>query len=277
MFFPLVISITAFLKTFDFFENHLKIKGPQLVPYRYFYITLTSYFFENTNPDYDFLKQYFWYYSTHNDDLLSNTTHMQKHIDKLVQKRNGDTPEFDRFLIDRDKLRTASYSSKGRLSRAILSLYANQDPRDWRNPDRSVLADVYYILTDKPNLHHIFPTNYIVQNPGNNKLDGNSLMNIAYLTQLTNLQISDKNPVVYIKELDSPDFAEILPSHILTNELLQWAKMEEMPENALDIFIEKRIDNVIDLLRNKIKLSSFEVVDTKEQEINLQEAQEQEN
>jgi len=121
-----VSSQTAFLKTFDFFENHLRMKGPQLVPYRYFYMTLTSYFFENTNPDYDFLKQYFWYYSTHNDDLLSNTTHMWNHIEKLTQKRNGETPEFDRFLIDRDKLRTASYSSRGRLSRAILSLYADR-------------------------------------------------------------------------------------------------------------------------------------------------------
>jgi len=259
-------SQTAFLKTFDFFENHLRMKGPQLVPYRYFYMTLTSYFFENANPDYDFLKQYFWYYSAHNDDLLSNTTHMWKHIEKLTQKRNGEIPEFDRFLIDRDKLRTASYSSRGRLSRVILSLYANQDPRDWRNPDRSVLADVYYILTDKPNLHHIFPLNYITNNPGNNKLDSNSLMNIAYLTQLTNIQISDKNPVDYIKEFDNLTFEAILPNHILTDELLQWARMDEIPDNALDTFIEKRIDNIIELLKDKIKLASFEIVDTKGQE-----------
>jgi len=27
--------------------------------------------------------------------------------------------------------------------------------KDWRNTDRDVLSSVYYILTDRPNLHHI--------------------------------------------------------------------------------------------------------------------------
>lgn len=51
----------AILKTFDFFENYLNIKIPQLIPYRYFYLTVANYFYENKNPDYDFLKKYFWF------------------------------------------------------------------------------------------------------------------------------------------------------------------------------------------------------------------------
>ena len=42
--------------------------------------------------------------------------------------------------------------------------------------------------------------------------------------------------------------------------------MDEMPNNALDTFIEKRIDNTIELLKDKIKLTSFEIIDTKGQE-----------
>ena len=61
----------ALLKTFDFFENTLNIKGPQLIPYRYFYLTITCYFYQNKNPDYDFIKKYFWFNSFHNSDLLS--------------------------------------------------------------------------------------------------------------------------------------------------------------------------------------------------------------
>ena len=60
----------AILKTFDFFENILNIKGPQLIPYRYLYLTLAYYFYENNNPDYGFLKKYFWFYSLHEDDKL---------------------------------------------------------------------------------------------------------------------------------------------------------------------------------------------------------------
>lgn len=254
----------SILKTFDFFENHLRIKGPQLIPFRYFYMTLAFYFYGNKKPDYNFINKYFWYYSFHNDDLLSNTTQLWRHIDFLEKQKSGESVEFDRFLIDKNSLRSSSYSSKGRLSRAILSLYASRDPRDWENTNRSVLSDVYYILTDKPNLHHIFPINYINNNKGRNRYDSNSLMNIAYLTQITNLHISDKNPLEYIQEFNKEDFNNVLHSHYISTSILDWVEMEEMPDTALDIFINERIENIIDDLRIKLADIKFEVVDTVE-------------
>lgn len=253
----------AILKLFDFIENHLHLKGPQLVPFRYFYMTLASYFYKNNNPDFDFIKKYFWYYCFHNFDLLSNTTQMWQHIDFLDKQKKNQNPQFERFLIDKNKLRQASYHSKSAMSRAILALYANQEPRDWANTDRNVLTEVYYLLTDKPNLHHIFPSNYINANPGTNQLDANSLMNIAYLTQITNLKISDKNPVQYIGDYDSPEFERIMPTHLLPREILNWARMESMPDDALDQFIEKRLDAIVDLLKVKLKGTNFEIIDTK--------------
>lgn len=252
----------SILKTFDFFENHLRIKGPQLIPFRYFYMTLSFYFYENNKPDYNFINRYFWYNSFHNDDLLSNTTQLWRHIEFLEKQKSGDHVEFDRFLIDKNNLRSSSYSSKGRLSRAILSLYASRDPRDWENTNRSVLSDVYYILTDKPNLHHVFPINYINNNKGQNRYDSNSLMNIAYLTQITNLHISDKNPLEYIQEYAQDGFNKVLYSHFISTSLLDWIRMDEMPETAMDIFINERIENIIDDLRIKLSDIKFEVVDT---------------
>ncbi len=253
------------LKLFDFFENHLHLKGPELIPFRYFYMTLASYFFDNSNPDYDFLKKYFWFYSFHNDELLRNTTHLWNHIKFLNKGKKGELTQFDRFLIDKNNLRTSSYSSKGRLSRAILSLYSNQEPKDWKYPDRSVITDVYYLLTDKPNLHHIFPTNYIATNPGKNELNSNSLMNIAYLTQIANLEISDKNPIKYLKNYDNSSFVNVMKSHLLPEELIKWSRIDSMPENGLDLFIEKRIDFIIEKLKEKLIGINFEIIDTKEQ------------
>lgn len=71
----------AIQKMFDFLENHLHIHSPSLVPYRYFYFSIASYFYENSNPDYELLKKYFWFYSFHNEDLLSNTTQLRHHLD----------------------------------------------------------------------------------------------------------------------------------------------------------------------------------------------------
>ncbi|RZB30415.1 MAG: hypothetical protein SRB1_02695 [Desulfobacteraceae bacterium Eth-SRB1] len=254
----------AVLKTFDFFENTLNIKGPPLIPYRYFYLTLTCYFYKNENPDYDFMKKYFWFNSFHNSDLLSNTGDINDHLSLLYKEKKGEEYNFDRFLIDKEVLRNSSYSSKGRLSRAILSLYSNNNPKDWKYTDRSVIADNFFFSTDKPNLHHVFPSNFITQNPGRNSHSNNSLMNIAYITQLTNLEISDQNPLIYIRDYNqNPNFVNVLKSHLLSSKLIEWSTLESMPENALDLFIEDRVSIIIEKLRDILSGINFEVIDTK--------------
>ena len=258
----------AILKTFDFFENTLNLKGPQLIPYRYFYLTISNYFYKNDNPNYDFLKKYFWFQSFHNDDLLSNTADINNHISLLNSEKFDNEIKFDRFLINKVTLRNASYSSKGRISRAILALYSSKQPKDWKFTDRNVIADNFFFSTDKPNLHHIFPTNYISNNRENNKLDNNSLMNIAYITQITNLEISDKNPLDYIKDYDkNPDFKNVIETHLLPNQILEWSSMPEMPADALDKFIEERIDLIIEELKENLVEINIEIIDTQEKQI----------
>jgi hypothetical protein len=221
---------------FDFLDNYLHLPGPALVPYRYFYISVASYFFHNHNPDYELLKKYFWYFSFHNVDLFSNTTHLRDHIRRLHEAREGGSFVFDRFLIDREQLRNVTYSSRGRLSRAILALYANHQPRDWQHPDRSVLTSVYYTLTDHPNLHHIFPLDFCERNLGERGRRADSLMNIAYLTQITNLRISNRNPLAYLRDYITDDFNATQKTHLLPDVLLEWVQVDEMPEDALNIF-----------------------------------------
>lgn len=255
---------TAMLKMFDFFENHIGIKSPQLIPFRYFYLSITAYFYENKNPDYQFLRRYFWFHSFHNDDLLSNTTQLNQHIWFLLEEAKGNKQNFGDFYINRETLRTASYSSRGRISRAILSLFAHCQPKDWKFTDRNVLVENFFFTTDRPNLHHIFPTNsaYVLDNRHNNKIDSNSLMNIAYLTQITNLEISNKNPLDYIKEYHTPDFERIIATHLLPKNILEWSEMEEMPLNSLDTFIDERINLIVEKLRDLIP--NFNIYDTRE-------------
>lgn len=256
----------AILKAFDFFENHLHIKTPYLIPFRYFYLTVANYFYKNDNPDYSFLGQYFWYHSFHNDDLLSNTTHLFQHIDFLDKEKQKQLYQFGRFLIDKERLRSSSYSSRGRLSRAILVLYANHQPKDWEHCNREVLVQNLFFSTDNPNLHHVFPTNseYVLKNKHHNQIDSNSLMNIVYLTQITNLNITNRNPLEYIKDYDKPEFEAIMPTHLLPKEVLEWARNDNMPPNALDIFIEKRVELIIDDLKKKLPIPNFDVIDTKQ-------------
>jgi hypothetical protein len=256
----------AILKMFDFFENFLHIKTPYLIPFRYFYFTITAYFYRNNLPDYDMLKKYFWFNSFHNDDLLSNTTQLAQHINFLNQEKNKEPYSFDRFLIDKQKLRSATYSSKGRMSRAILALYASAQPKDWEHCDREVLVQNIFFTTDKPNLHHIFPTNseYVLNNRHKNNITVDSLMNIAYLTQITNLDITNRNPLEYMKDYDKPEFEEIMPTHLLSSEILDWARNDMLPENAIDQFIESRVNNILKNLKVKLDGIIFVEMDTME-------------
>jgi hypothetical protein len=254
----------AILKTFDFFENHLHINIPNLIPFRYFYFTLSSYFYDNKTPNYNFLKTYFWFYSFHHDDLLSNTTHLTKHLEFMQNEKNNINPKFDRFYLDKQQLRNATYSSKGRWSRAILSLYSSMQPKDWKDCDRYVLVQNIFFKTDNLNLHHIFPTNSeYVLNYNDKKVTSNTLMNIAFLTQITNSNISNKNPLDYIKDYDNPEFEKILPTHLIGKNILEWARSGTMPENALEIFIEERIEKIINILRERMNIQ-VDIIDSKE-------------
>lgn len=249
-------------KVFDFLDNHLRLPGPALVPYRYFYMTLASYFFRNDAPDYDLLRRYFWYVSFHNDDLLSNTSHLRDHVRRFQEARGGGDFGFERFLIDKDRLRNATYSSRGRLSRAMLALFAKQDPRDWGFPDRSVLTPVYYTLTDHPNLHHIFPLDFCRQHLGEHGRYADSLLNIAYLTQITNLHISNKNPVEYMRNyVDKSGFDTVQRTHLLPDLLAEWTGTAKLSDDALDQFVDARLELVLETLREYLAGIPFEIMD----------------
>lgn len=253
----------AMRRVFDFLENHMRLPGPALIPSRYFYMTLASYFFQNPTPDYDFLRQYFWYFSFHYEDLLSNTTHLKDHISRLHQARGDGDFGFGRFLIDKDRLRNTAYSSRGRLSRAMLALFASQDPRDWAFPERSVLAPVYYTLTDHPNLHHIFPRDFCEKHLGEHGRYAESLLNIAYLTQITNLRFSNKNPLEYLQDYVGPQFSKVQRTHFLPDLLVEWVGATQMPNDALDLFVEARLELILTQLREYLTGVPFEVIDTR--------------
>ena len=271
-------GVTKALKqTFDLLDNHLSIKGPALVPFRYLYLALTCYFYENSDPDYAFLKRYFWYVAFHSERILRSTGLLWHQVDFLIGRKNGNGQEIDSFVLDRSRIRTASYSSRGRYSRSILSLLASHEPRDWQHPDRKVIGEVYYQLTDKPNLHHIFPLGYTKFMENAEWVDRNSLMNIAYLTQITNLRISDQNPVDYIQDLDgftqgSEPAEQIARSHLLPEGLLRWSSAGELPPDSLATFIDARTDLIIEDIRSKVAAEQTQIVDIGDEEREEEEA-----
>jgi hypothetical protein len=235
-------------------------------------LTLVAYFFNRKEPDHKGLSKYFWYTCLHRKDLLTNTTQLWQHVERLL---NADfVPELTAagaaasFVIDREQLRKTQYSSQGRMSTALLALYANRGPKDWGAGHVDVLASVYYELTDKPNLHHIFPQDFVANSDLAEKNRSDSLLNIAYLTALTNIRISNKNPVAYIEEyrgkteVERQEFCKVLDSHLAPLEILELSGEESIQRDALVSFTEARAGLIIGDLKRKLEGIDFIEVDS---------------
>lgn len=259
-------ATAAFTSTFRFLANFVQLPGPHLIPYGYFYLTLVAYFFGNKSPDLKSLLKYFWYTAFHNEELLSNTTQLWRQIEDLRAGRFW--PAHQGLVVDRQQLRTTRYSAQGRMSTALLALYANCRPRDWEAGHVDVLNQVYFSLTDKPNLHHIFPRSFVENSNLAEKERAESLLNIAYLTALTNIQIGSKNPVAYLAclrgegEHEKAEFLKVLGSHLVPQSLLDVCGLQELPSNALTSFTEKRADEIIAALQRRLEGVPFKEIDT---------------
>ncbi len=88
-------------------------------------------------------------------------------------------------------------------------------------------------------------------------------MNIAFITQATNLDISNRNPIDYLKDYINDSFLDIMSEHFLPDILVEWTKSGELPDDAISVFIEQRVDLIVDDLRKKLDGIDFKVIDTR--------------
>jgi hypothetical protein len=53
-----------------------------------------------------------------------------------------------------------------------------------------------------------------------------------------------------------------MPTHLLSNEILDWARSGMLPDNAIDHFIESRVNNILTDLKIKLEGVTFDEIDT---------------
>lgn len=247
----------AMAQAIGFLDNTLHLNTPRLVPSRYIYMVLTGYIFRNPDFRKSLMERYFWFTVFHDGNLLPGTTKMLEHIDDL---RTDDGSVFFKngFQLDKNLLREVEYSARNALAHAVLALYANQRPRDWREGHSPVLTSVYYSPTDKPNLHHIFPLNFVAQSDLEDLELVHSMMNIAYIPQITNLNISDHDPLNYLdnyvgtNDEERVKFCAVLKEHFVPKCLLDWHNQQHLAPDSLRRFVEERLDLVVAAITAKL-------------------------
>jgi hypothetical protein len=205
------------------FLSDLGIHGPGMLPFGYLMFPLCHYWHNNKAPDGHYAKQWFWSTAFGLEDFRRADQVYSYCTDFFDRLELGEKPPIPEITISRSRLVQSRYYYRSALSLAVLSFLAHQNPLDFADYKAPVLDNVYFILSQAPNLHHVYPRDFL-QNVRGLPDDANidSPMNICYLRAKTNIKISNKNPLDYFREFEnSPYFDEILESHLIPREFVK--------------------------------------------------------
>ena len=210
-----------------------------MLPNGYLLFPLCHHFYKNPLPDRQFAKQWFWRTAFGAEDFAEQMRFMIIAMIFSIKFKRVKSLLLPELVLSKSRLVNTSYYYKSALSRAVLAFLAKQNPLDFSDPDAEVLDNVYLLLSQAPNLHHIYPQNLLEKvKELPNGADINSLMNICYLRAKTNIVVGDKNPLHYFREFEGvKDFNRILDSHLIPKEFL--AKNEFQPSDYKDFLFAR--------------------------------------
>jgi hypothetical protein len=248
----------SILETIKFLSD-MKIHGPGILPFGYLAFPLCYYLHENSNPDRKFARQWFWRTVFGVEDFR-RADEVYEYCKFFDQLNSGGKPTIPPLVISKTRLVQASYFYRSALSRAVLAFLAKQNPLDFSDPNAEVLDNVYLLLSQAPNLHHIYPQNFLKNVntlPEGTSID--SLMNICYLRAKTNIHIGDKNPLHYFKEYeDVPNFERIIDSHLIPKTYIE--KDAFAPEDYKE-FLYSRAELFCHRLKDELQDVEVQITD----------------
>lgn len=219
------------------FLGDLRVAGPDILPFVYLTLPLCYHFHGNPNPNRDIARQWFWRNAFGMESFNSSTDVYGFCEDFFAKVEAGQEIRIPPLAINRAELIQASYYYRNARSRAVLAFLGYQNPADFTDPDAEVLDNVYLLMSQAPNLHHIYPQNFLdKQEDLPEGADTNSLMNICYLRARTNIKISDRNPLEYFEDFRRVrHFDRILHSHMIPEEFL--TKPDFQPSDYRDFLV----------------------------------------
>lgn len=242
------------------FLSDMKVHGPDMLPFIYLLFPICHHFHKNNYPNKKLAKQWFWRTAFGTEDFRRADevyNYCTEFFDKLEQ---GEKPIIPQLIISKTKLVKSSYYYRSSFSRAVLAFFAKQKPIDFSDPDAEVLDNVYLLLSQAPNLHHIYPRNFLEGINGlTEDISIDSLMNICYLRARTNIKIGDKNPLKYFLDFKGVgNFDKILESHLIPKEFIE---VDEFKPEDYKNFLYARADLFCHKLKSELSDVKVEIVD----------------
>jgi len=247
------------LKTIKFLSD-MKIHGPGMLPFTYMILPLCYYLHKNKNPKKEIMREWFWRTAFGVDEFRQNTQVFDYCENFFRPLEYGKPVTFQPLALSKARLVRTSYNYRNSLSRAVLAFLAYQTPLDFSDPHAVVLDNVYLLLSQAPNLHHIFPQNFLKKHLGESDYSIDSLMNISFLRAETNIKISDTDPLEYLKDFakDVRGFDKILQSHLIPP---LYVEMTGFSADMYRNFLFERAEWIAELLRAELSHVDVQIVE----------------
>ncbi len=240
--------------------SDMHIAGPGMLPFVYLTLPLCSYLHRNNKPDGHVAKQWFWRNAFGLESFNNSTEVYNFATDFFGKLEKGDNFSIQPLNLSRTRFIRTNYNYRNALSRAVLAWLASQKPVDFTDPDAEVLDNVYLQLSHAPNLHHIYPQNFLRNIdvlPDDSSID--SLMNICFLRARTNIQISDRNPLEYFKDFEKVQhFDRILETHFIDKSFIE---LDTFKPNDYKEFLYNRAEIFCNSIKKALPDVAISIVD----------------
>jgi hypothetical protein len=238
--------VEAFKLALEFVKNKIRIKNLKYLPFDTLLVPLAYFHYKKRNPSNAQIKQlqaWFWKACLANRFGSSVESRIEEDceaFDKILDDENVELAYQIDWETFKSRLIAQDYNLRNAFCKTILSLFSYLDPKslkDGRDIDIKGAFSGYY----KSNLHHFFPRRYLekVFDPDRERRD--SVVNVAFASAITNIEMSDKAPSEYIAKFakDNPDLESILATHLIDD-----IRVFGIADNNFRIFLEKRAEKI---------------------------------
>lgn len=240
----------------DWLTSHLRIPVSELMPYNALLIPITYLFYKKdfqplSEREEILFEQYFWWASLTNRFSSAVESKIEQDLHRMDDILDGKLPSYrgEEIKIKLEDLLDRWFSAGDAFCKAILCLYAFQQPKRFNNNGLVKIDNSWLKQSNSKNYHHFFPNAYL-RNKGYAYWQSNVILNITIVDDYLNKRkIKARAPKDYLAEFapKNKHFNETMQSHLI-NDLDEFGVWED----DYDKFLEARGDIVTQELNKRL-------------------------
>ena len=235
------------------------------IPYRTMLLPILSFYQNLPNKSFsqasteqlDLLKT--WFYSSIFDSRYGGARHGSTNVvikeDCILMRKlaKGEKPPkeyWDKLKIEYSKNEILRITSNSSAKFLVIQYYIFNESRFKHLENNRDLS-----FNDKVDVHHIFPSNYLRKEFGENSEEfdfSDSVLNKIYLNKISNIKISDKKPSKYLSEIrdKNSDIIESLKTHSIPN-------ADKLIDGYYDKKFKEFLEDRYELISNSLEKLKF--------------------